>query len=256
MTYASVFRPDLFAGQTIIITGGGTGIGRCVAHELVALGAAVALVGRRAEKLQEVADEITEDGGTASFHACDIRDEARVAAVVAAILEKHGRIDGLVNNAGGQFVSRIRDMKLKGWEAVLRSNLTGGFIFSREVYVQWMEKHGGAIVNMTADVEGGWPFMAHSGAARAGMINFTQSAAAEWAHSGVRVNAVAPGAIKTSGEFTYSEEEKKLNSGAYMRVLIQLRGTEAEVSAAIVFLLSSVAAFITGSVLRNDGGSL
>ena len=103
MPYQSIFRADLFAGQVIIVTGGGSGIGRCTAHELASLGATVALVGRKPEKLHSVAAEIAEDGGKASTHACDIRDEATVRATVAGILADHGRIDGLVNNAGGQF---------------------------------------------------------------------------------------------------------------------------------------------------------
>ncbi|MGE0829881.1 MAG: SDR family oxidoreductase, partial [Hyphomonadaceae bacterium] len=154
---------------------------------------------------------------------------------------------------------RLRDMKTKGWEAVIRSNLTGGFVVSREVYVHWMEEHGGAIVNMAADVEGGWPNVAHSGAARAGMINLTQSQAAEWAQSGVRVNAVAPGAVITYGsEFTYSEDERKLMGSAdpTARIPLGRRGVEAEVSAAIVFLLSPGASYITGSMIRIDGGTV
>ena len=255
MPYNSIYRSDLFAGQTVIITGGGTGIGRCTAHELASLGASVALVGRRAEKLEATAREIAEDGGVASTHVCDIRDEDTVRAVIAEVLARHGRIDGLVNNAGGQYVSLIRDMKTKGFEAVVRSNLTGGFIFSREVYLAWMEANGGAIVNMLADMHGGWPYMSHSGAARAGMLNFTESAAAEWGGSAVRVNAVAPGSIISSGPAKYLDAELQPFKNLVKRVPLQRRGTEAETSAAIVFLLSPGAAYITGSVIRIDGGA-
>jgi citronellol/citronellal dehydrogenase len=259
MGYRSVFRPRLFAGQTIVITGGGTGIGRCTALELTSLGARIALVGRRPERLEQVAAEIADDGGSASVHPCDIRDEEGVRNFVRDILERHGRIDGLVNNAGGQYYGRLRDMKTKGWEAVIRSNLTGGFIVSREVYLAWMEANGGAIVNIVADVDGGWPLVAHSGAARAGMINLTQSQAAEWAQSGVRANAVAPGAITTYGsEYTYSAEEYEVinHFDPAERIPLRRRGVEAEVSAAIVFLLSPAASYITGSVVRVDGGSV
>ncbi len=255
MAYNSVFRPGLFAGQTVMITGGGSGIGRTTAHELSALGASVALVGRRGDVLAATAAEISAQGGRVTTHVCDIRDEISVKAVVQSALEQHGRIDGLVNNAGGQYMAKIRDMTTKGWEAVVRNNLTGGFIVSREVYLQWMEANGGNIVNMAADVEGGWPNVAHSGAARAGMINFTQSAAAEWAHSGVRVNAVAPGAIISSGDHTYTEEEKKPFLNYVRRIPLQRRGTESEAAAVIVFLLSPAASYVTGSVVRIDGGT-
>jgi citronellol/citronellal dehydrogenase len=254
-SYSSIFRSDLFAGQSVIVTGGGSGLGRCMAHELAALGASVALVGRTLSKLEDVAAEIAEDGGRASTHVCDIRDEESVVAAVAATLKAHGCIDGLVNNAGGQFIQPIRDMKTKGWKAVIDTNLTGGFLMAREVYRAWMEKNGGAIVNIIADMWGGWPGSAHSGAARAGMLSFTESAATEWAVSGVRVNAVAPGWIASSGMDQYPPEAQAMFRRLRHHVPLKRLGTEAEVSAAVAFLLSPAAAFTTGSFLRVDGGA-
>ncbi|MDI1236512.1 MAG: SDR family oxidoreductase [Polaromonas sp.] len=253
-TYRSVFRPGLFAGQTVIVTGGGSGIGRCTAHELANLGASVALVGRRIEKLEAVQAEITQAGGQASIHACDIRDEAGVKAMIADVIAQHGKIDGLVNNAGGQYPQPVKDISLKGWDAVVRSNLTGGFLVAREAFNQSMASHGGAIVNIIADIWGGMPTMAHSGAARAGMLSFTETAACEWAGAGVRVNAVAPGWIASSGFDTYSPEMQAELRSLKTKVPLQRYGTEAEISAAIVFLLCEAAAFITGSCIRVDGG--
>ena len=256
MSYQSVFAPGLFQGQTIIVTGGGSGIGRCTAHELAALGAHVALVGRNTEKLARVRDEILEDGGDASAHVCDIRDEAAVIAVIEAVLAVRGRIDALVNNAGGQYRAESKTISTKGFEAVVRNNLTGGFIFMREVYNRWMEANGGAIVNMIADIWHGWPYFAHSGAARGGMHTLTESLASEWAGAGVRVNSVAPGAIASSGLDTYdSKDTAFLQREVADKVPLQRYGTEAEVSAAIVFLLSPGASFITGSCVRIDGGA-
>ena len=252
MSYRSIFRPGLFAGQSILITGGGSGIGRCTAHELVDLGARVALVGRSVEKLEKVQAELGADRAT--IHSCDIRDEPAVQATVAQVLAAHGKLDGLVNNAGGQFPQPLRSISLRGWEAVVKSNLTGGFLMARECYTQGMEASGGAIVNIIADMWNGMPGMGHSGAARAGMLNFTESAACEWAVSNVRVNAVAPGYIATSGIDTYPEEFKKSVAQVHRTVPLQRWGNESEISAAIVFLLSEAAAFITGSCIRVDGG--
>ncbi|MHB8950118.1 MAG: SDR family oxidoreductase [Rhodoferax sp.] len=253
MNYQSVYAPGLFAGQVMVITGGGSGIGRCVAHEVAALGAHAVLIGRKADKLQSVVDEIYQDGGVASFHVCDIRQEATVKQTVAAVVAAHGRIDALVNNAGGQYMMPLEAISAKGWEAVLSTNLTGGFLMARECYVQSMAKHGGAIVNIVADMWGSMPGMGHSGAARAGMVSFTETAALEWASRGVRVNAVAPGYIASSGMDHYPPEMGPMLREMTQTIPLGRFGTEAEASAGIVFLLSPAAAFISGSTLRIDG---
>jgi citronellol/citronellal dehydrogenase len=262
--YRSIFAPGLMRGQVALVTGGGSGIGRCTAHELAALGAAVAIVGRKADKLAAVQGEIEDVGGTCSIHVCDIREEPQVQSTVAAVLARHGRIDALVNNAGGQFHAPLSAISAKGWDTVVRNNLTGGFLFARECVTQWMLKdadanpggrrpNGGAVVNIIADMWGGMPGMGHSGAARAGMLNFTETAALEWAP--VRVNAVAPGWIASSGMDHYPPEMAPRLRG--MKDLVPLRrlGTESEVAAAIVFLLSPAAAFISGACLRVDGAA-
>ena len=253
MDYGSVFAKGLFAGKVVLVTGGGSGIGRCVSHELAALGAQVVLVGRKLEKLQAVAQEIEQDGGAVSIHVCDIRDEEAVKQTVAMVVAAQGHIDGLVNNAGGQYLMPLEAISAKGWEAVLATNLTGGFLMARECYLQSMSKHGGAIVNMAADIWGSMPGMGHSGAARAGMISFTETAALEWAGKGVRVNAVAPGYIASSGMDKYPTELAPMLREIPQTIPLGRFGTEAEVSAAIVFLLSPAAAFISGSTLRIDG---
>jgi len=255
MPYRSVLASNLFAGQLIIVTGGGSGIGRCTAHELSALGAHVVLVGRKAEKLTTVANEIAEDGGRATTCPCDIRDEEAVAAMVTHTVTRYGHVHALVNNAGGQYPSPLEDIKQKGFDAVVRTNLVGGFLLAREVYRQSMKDTGGAIVNIIADVWGGMPGMAHSGAARAGMENLTQSAAIEWATAGVRVNAVAPGWIASSGLDNYEGAMRSLIPHLKDSVPLKRFGTEAEVSAAVCFLLSPAAAFISGATLRVDGAA-
>ena len=251
--YRSVFAPGLFAGQVAVVTGGGSGIGRCIAHELASLGAQVVLVGRNREKLERTAGEIRDDGGQAGFEVCDIRDEAAVRAAIASVVAAHGRIDALVNNAGGQYITPLAAITAKGWEAVIHTNLTGGFLVARECFVQAMQASGGAIVNIVADMWGSMPGMGHSGAARAGMVSFTETAALEWAASGVRVNAVAPGYIASSGMDHYPPEAGDMLRAMRRTVPAGRFGNEAETSAAVVFLLSPGASFISGSVLRVDG---
>jgi citronellol/citronellal dehydrogenase len=251
--YQSVFRAGLLHGQAVVVTGGGSGIGRCTAHELAALGAAVALVGRKPDKLDSVRAEIEAAGAVCSTHVCDIREEATVRATIEAVLLRHGRIDGLVNNAGGQFPSPLAAISAKGWDAVVRNNLTGGFLMARECFTLWMRTHGGAIVNIIADIWGGMPGMGHSGAARAGMLNFTETAALEWAP--VRVNAVAPGWIASSGMDQYPPAMAETIRSMHTLVPLRRLGTESEVSAAITFLLSPAAAFISGACLRVDGAA-
>lgn len=253
MTYQSVFAPGLLAGQVVVVTGGGSGIGRCTAHELAALGAQVVLVGRNADKLQAVQDEIAADGGQASHAVCDIRQEEAVRQAVAGVVQRHGAIDALVNNAGGQYLTPAEKISAKGWQAVIDTNLTGGFLMARECFVQSMQARGGAVVNIVADIWGSMPGMAHSGAARAGMVSFTETAALEWARHGVRVNAVAPGYIASSGMDHYPPEAAPMLRQMRHTVPAGRFGNEAEVSAAIVFLLSPAASFISGTVLRVDG---
>jgi citronellol/citronellal dehydrogenase len=253
--YRSVFRPGLFSGQVVWVTGGGSGIGRCVAHELAALGAQVLISGRTQAKLDRVAAEIAEDGGRCDTAAFDIRDEEAVRAGVAAVIARHGPVAGLVNNAGGQFPSPLLAISKKGFDSVVASNLTGGFLMMRELFNQCLQQHGGAVVNMTADFRNGMPGMGHSGAARAGMSNLTATAAFEWAHAGVRVNAVAPGWIASSGMDTYGSAIRALIPRLKNHVPLRRMGVEAEVSGAIVFLLSPAASFITGITLQIDGAA-
>jgi citronellol/citronellal dehydrogenase len=254
--YQSVFASNLFRGQTIIVTGGGSGIGRCVAHELASLSAKVIITGRKPEKLEKTVAEIREDGGTVASCSFDIRDEDAVKNAIKQILAEHGQVHGLVNNAGGQFPSPLALISKKGWEAVVANNLTGGFLVARELFNQCMKKNGGAIVNMLADMWGGMPGMAHSGAARAGMLNFTETAAVEWASSGVRVNAVAPGWVASSGLDQYDPAfSKEVIPKLKHSVPLKRLAEEAEISSAIVFLLSPGAAYISGACINIDGAS-
>jgi len=255
MAYNSIFKPGLFEGQTIIVTGGGSGIGRCTAHELAHLGAQVVLIGRSEDKLIRTAEEIKEDGGQALWFSCNIRSEEEVKETVSNVFAETKAVHALVNNAGGQFPSPLAFINQKGWEAVISTNLTGGFLMAKEVFMQGMNRSGGAIVNIIADMWGGMPGMGHSGAARAGMENFTRTAAYEWGCAGVRVNAVAPGWIASSGMDTYPESFKSTIKTLKAAVPLKRMGEEAEVSSAICYLLSPGAAFVSGTTVRVDGAA-
>ena len=253
--FSSVFREDLFEGQRILVTGGGTGIGRCIAHELAALGASVIVAGRRDEPLRDTVKEIEAAGGRGHCVQMNIRDEAMVDGVVRDLVKTQGPIHGLVNNAGGQFAAPAMMIKAKGWRAVVDTNLNGTFLVTQAVHKHSMLRHGGNVVSIVADMWCGFPGMAHTGAARAGVVNLTKTLSIEWAPHGVRVNAIAPGYILSSGMHTYPAAVQK----AAARVLPQnpssRLGTESEVSAGVAFLLSPAAAYITGETLRIDGGS-
>jgi citronellol/citronellal dehydrogenase len=255
VSYRSGFRPGLFDGQTFFIPGGGGGLGRCIAHELASLGARVILAGRSMQKLERSRDEITEDGGEVlGCYSAELRDESAVVDLVKHILLRHGPVDGLVNAAGGQFPARLEELSLNGWNAVLHNNLTSYFLVAREIYRQCMRERGGSIVNIGADWVDGMPGMAHNGAARAGLSNFTCSAATEWGRNGVRVNCVIPGFIATTGLDRYPEKDWDSIRRVNTRIPLGRHGNAAEISAMVVFLMSEMAAYITGADFRVDGG--
>ena len=251
----TIFRAGLFEGDVAIVTGGGTGIGLTVAKELVALGADVAICGRRVEPLEAASKEIAavREGARVHFATCDIRDYEAVQAFVAGTIEALGKVDILVNNAGGQFPTTAQHLKSKGFEAVVRNNLVGTWNFTHAVATGAFIPHKrGRIVNVIAQVARGFPGMVHTGAARAGVDNMTKTLSIEWSQHGVRVNAVAPGVIKTSGTKQYPpqllEDAKKANP-------LKRLGAQEEVSHLIVYLVSKQADFVTGQTFYIDGGA-
>lgn len=257
MDAPSIYSPGLFAGKRALITGGGTGIGLAIAAELRVLGADVWIASRSEEKLLagREALEALEAPGRVGHHVCNIREEESVSACVAAMMQAWEGIDFLVNNGGGQFPSPALMIRPKGWRAVIETNLTGTFLMSREVAEHAMvPAESGAIVNIIAQMWNGFPMMAHTGAARAGVENLTRTLAFEWAQMGIRVNAVAPGVILSSGIDNYAPEFQKTFFESEGNIPAGRLGTPREIAAAVLFLLSPAAGFITGTTLQVDGG--
>ncbi|HIA36547.1 MAG TPA: SDR family oxidoreductase [Flavobacteriales bacterium] len=250
----TIFKEGLFEGKKALVTGGGTGIGLRIARELATLGAEVVIASRKMENLEKGLNIITKEGGKAIAIECNIRNEDSIAACVTEAIEKIGGIDFLINNAGGQFPSPAENINTKGWNAVIETNLSGTFHMSRHVYNAIMKKNGGAIVNIIADMWNGFPMMSHTGAARAGVDNLTKTLAVEWGRNGVRVNSVAPGLIHSSGLDSYAPEFKQYILSAGKNNQANRMGTEEEVAAAVVYLLSPAAAYITGETLKVDAG--
>jgi NAD(P)-dependent dehydrogenase (short-subunit alcohol dehydrogenase family) len=252
----TIFRAGLFTGKSVFVTGG-TGIGLAIASELRLLGADVIIGSRKEENLRagHAALEELDAPGRVLHHVCNIRDPESIDAAVAYAAKELGQIDFLVNNAGGQFPSPAVVLPKKGWDAVIETNLTGTFLMSQAVVNQAMaERQSGVIVNIIAQMWNGFPMMAHTGAARAGVDNLTKTLALEWAQLGVRVNAVAPGVILSSGVQNYAPVFQQAFLDSVNYIPAGRLGTMREVAAAVAFLLSPAAAFITGTTLRVDGG--
>ena len=252
--YDSIFRPGLFEGESILVTGGGTGLGRCTAHELASLGAHVVICGRREDVLGETADEIRSDGGRCEFEVMDLRSDDSVLGGVARAVERVGPIRGLFNNAGGQFAAPAAKISTSAWQKVVDLNLNGTFRVTRALFEASMKEHGGSIVNMLADIRNGYVGMAHSAAARAGIENLSITLALEWARYDIRTNCVAPGTILSSGMRTYPEPIQESAVRGASAVPAARLGSESEVAACVTFLLSPAAAFVTGQSIAIDGG--
>lgn len=249
----SIFAPDLLAGRVALVTGGGSGIGLAIARELGELGAKVAICGRNAEKLETAKAALEADGITCLAVPCDIREPEQVQALASAVLAAWGAIDFLINNAGGQFPAPVEQTSFNGWRAVIENNLNGTFLMTKVVAESAFFPQGhGRVVNIVANMWRGFPGMAHTGAARAGVVNLTQSLAIEWAPKGILVNAVAPGTIRSTGTDRYPSA---LMASAIRATPLKRMGTVEDVAYAVTYLLSPAGDWITGETICVDGGA-
>ncbi|MBX3229854.1 MAG: SDR family oxidoreductase [Labilithrix sp.] len=250
MQSTSIFAPNLLAGKSALVTGGGSGIGAGIAKLLAAHGAKVALVGRTLAKLEAVAKDIEAAGGEATCHACDVRDYAALEAAVNAV----GALDVLVNSAAGNFLAPAATLSANGFRSVIDIDLCGTFNACRASF-QHLVKPGASIVSITAtQAEVPTPLQVHAGAAKAGIEKLTRDLALEWGRFGVRVNAVAPGPIEGTEGMTRlapGGAEDMLKK----RVPLARYGTIDEVASAVLYLVSPAATYITGTTLLIDGGT-
>jgi NAD(P)-dependent dehydrogenase (short-subunit alcohol dehydrogenase family) len=249
----TIYRDDMLAGQTVLITGAGSGMGKAAAFLAARLGANVAICGRDADKLQTTVDLLRDETGSEVLAVpTNIRDPEAVEALIGAVHDHFGGLDTLVNNAGGQFPQDAIDFSRKGWLAVIDTNLNGTWWMMQEAAKRWRANgKPGNIVNIVANVERGMPQAAHTCAARAGVIYLSKTLATEWAQWNVRVNCIGPGVIETEGFRMYPEEAlKRFHKANPMK----MRGNAWDVAEAIAYLASPAARFINGELIIMDGG--
>ncbi|SHM59025.1 NAD(P)-dependent dehydrogenase, short-chain alcohol dehydrogenase family [Paracoccus solventivorans] len=247
------YAPDLMAGQVALVTGSGSGMGRATALEMASCGARLALFARREEPLQETAEMIRAAGGEALVVPGDTRDANSIEIAMERIKDHYGRLDVLVNNAGGQYIAAARDITNKGFEAVIRNNLIGSWQMTRAVADHFMYENGGSIVFVTAiSARTALTGFTHTVAARAGVTGMMKTLAAEWGEYGIRLNCVAPGTIKTEALGRYPippERWKELN-----RSVLNRMGAAEDIAGTIIFLASRLGNFMTGEDIYVDGG--
>jgi citronellol/citronellal dehydrogenase len=244
-----IFAPGLLEGQVVIVTGGGSGLGRASAIELAACGARVVVAGRRREPLDETAALC--EGDLCEGEVCDIREEDQVERFVDGVLERHGRVDVLVNNAGGQYMTPAEDITPKGWDTVVRLNLRGTWLMTHAVATKAMiPAGGGKIVNVTLSPHHGLPGMAHSSSARAAVENLTRVLSIEWARFNVRLTAVAAGHFATEALTKYP---KPVQEGAARTVPLQRLGRPEEHAWLVAYLASPAGDYYSGAVVTLDG---
>jgi citronellol/citronellal dehydrogenase len=247
------FRDGLFDGQVALVSGSGRGIGKAIAYQLARLGAKVALCGRDEARLNTTAEKLRALGADVMAHPMSIRDPDAVSRLYDAVWQKFGTLDLVVNNAGGQFPQAAIDFSPKGWNAVIDTNLNGTWYMMQQAARRWRDaKRGGAIVNIVTVVSRGMPGVAHTCAARAGVIYLSKTVAIEWAPLGIRINCVAPGAIATEGMNVYSEEARKTMPRSN---LMKRFGDVRDIADAVCYLAGPSGSFMTGEVVTVDGGT-
>jgi citronellol/citronellal dehydrogenase len=247
-----IFRSGLLDGQVCVVSGAGTGLGRATALELTALGATVVGCGRRREPLEEMVEEVSSRGGVAEFEALDIRDDEAVDGFMDGIVERHGRIDVLVNNAGGQFLSPAEAITPKGFRTVIELNVQGTWQMTHAAASKaFIPQKSGKVISVTVSPHMGFPGMVHTGAARAAVENMMRTLSVEWARFGIRMVAVAIGQFDT--ETLRTKYPKAIVDNVASTVPLGRLGTEDEMAWLAAYLASPAGDFFSGCVITADG---
>ncbi|MCC7506925.1 MAG: SDR family oxidoreductase [Saprospiraceae bacterium] len=248
-----MYVSDLFAQQHVLVTGGGSGIGQAIARQFLQLGATVFIASRKPGRLEKALPELSVLGPVHAL-ATDIREPEQVEQLADFIAQRgNGRLDILVNNAGGQFPSPAEDITPKGWQAVINTNLNGTWLVTQTMARRFfLPQQQGNIINIVVNNYRGFAGMSHTAAARAGVMNLSQSLAVEWARRGLRINCIAPGIIRSSGLDNYPPE---LLEGIEATIPMRRLGTTDEVAALVMYMASPAAAYMTGETVYLDGGA-
>jgi NAD(P)-dependent dehydrogenase (short-subunit alcohol dehydrogenase family) len=251
-----MFQKDLFKGKRILVTGGGTGLGKSMTRRFLELGAEVAIAGRRKSVLDEAAAELArETGGRLTTHAVDIRVAEAVEEMVAEIWQG-GPLDALVNNAAGNFISRTEDLSPRAFDAIANIVLHGTFYTTNAVGKRWLAGgHKGSVLSiLTTWVWTGSPYVTPSAMSKAGVAAMTKGLAVEWGPRGIRLNAVAPGPFPTEGAWARLSPGTAGNTRATDSIPMRRNGEHSELANLAVFLLADECAYINGEVIAIDGG--
>jgi NAD(P)-dependent dehydrogenase (short-subunit alcohol dehydrogenase family) len=254
-----MFDPKILAGRSILVTGGGSGLGLAMGKTFAAHGAQVTIAGRRREKLEAAAAEIAaaaREGGGAAYLDADIRDPEAAQKLVAFAVGRFGKLDGLVNNAAGNFLAFSEELTPNGFDAVVRTVLYGSVNCTLAVGRHLLERKApGAIVSIaTTYAWTGTAFALPSACAKAGVLAMTRSLAVEWGHAGIRLNAIAPGPIPTQGAFSRLIPNEQAEKAALGRIPLARFGRAEEIANLATFLLSDLCPYQTGDCVTMDGG--
>ncbi len=254
---AELYNQEIFKDEHIVVTGGGTGLGKAMAMRFASLGAKITICGRREEPLLETAREITDNGGKAEGISCNLKEYEAVEAMIVEAENRQGNVTKLVNNAAGNFLAPTESLTPNGFDAIVKTNLYGSFYATQACGKRWIErKHAGSVMSIvTTYAEHGSAFLVPSAVSKAGIVALMKSLAAEWGVYGIRLNAIAPGPFPTDGAWSRLMPDPKMSERMINLIPLRRVGEHRELADMAVFLLSDLSSYLTGEVIYLDAGA-